>query len=673
MNISRYINKSCKKWKSIATLSACSLVFGVFMAACSDKDLTEPDYNGGTEFTGNLDKLFLALNFELPNGTRTRSETTPGGGSTGTGDTEDPKNTEGGQGNESKIDKFYISFYESSDGGLTLSPIEGNYYEGEMGGNTSVTFETTPAKMKGLAGKEVYVRMMCNLTPDGEIFNMGTNMEAAPLGHFSNSMLYGSTYYVPMANYEEFKVDFTNLKYTEGTTSDSDFIKSLMTILDDQNQRLINLSTNDKIGEKIAGSLMLERCIARLDFRPYNWTYDSTTKKVEATEQIYKIGEIDNNLCAKMYSLQVLNVNRQNYIFRHTAAGDNSEAGDEIQIFGFENSNPFFGKDEKDYNEEELPEDFDNTAYRWIVSCDNQAKKNFYDNEASKNPNWSGPFLTIKDVESGKNITNPYFLNQPTKTVSDPTKSDNEPIFFVHPDTDNKLYGYLDLYNYEDEKEGDTVTREGLISLYKKHYNGGYMSLWYMSENTLPSTDAMIKGLSTGVAFRMLLCDKEGKLLGPDDFTGSKSQPQSRAETDEEENEGGEEEEKGEWLIDGSLDKDDNYSSGKYYILKIGSQEVYAEKISVKDKDGKPAEAYAITYYYFFRHNIDTKNHVLGTVGPMQFGVVRNNIYKLSVTALNGLPEPYDPGDPDEPQKNVISVECNILSWARVDNDDVKL
>ena len=77
-----------------------------------------------------------------------------------------------------------------------------------------------------------------------------------------------------------------------------------------------------------------------------------------------------------------------------------------------------------------------------------------------------------------------------------------------------------------------------------------------------------------------------------------------------------------------------------------------------------------MTYYY---HEIE---HKYGETN--QFGVVRNHIYAVNVTAIAGLGTPvYDPDQiiyPETPGGNshYIAAQINILSW-RVVNNDVQL
>lgn len=84
---------------------------------------------------------------------------------------------------------------------------------------------------------------------------------------------------------------------------------------------------------------------------------------------------------------------------------------------------------------------------------------------------------------------------------------------------------------------------------------------------------------------------------------------------------------------------------------------------------------YEVLYYYWNRHN-DNKNN--GSMGPMEFAVVRNNVYKLSVTGVNKFghptnpgddPDPENPEDPDEEDDVYFKVAVEVLPWVvRINN-----
>ncbi|MCH5221565.1 MAG: Mfa1 fimbrilin C-terminal domain-containing protein [Muribaculaceae bacterium] len=78
---------------------------------------------------------------------------------------------------------------------------------------------------------------------------------------------------------------------------------------------------------------------------------------------------------------------------------------------------------------------------------------------------------------------------------------------------------------------------------------------------------------------------------------------------------------------------------------------------------------YYCYYVYYNRHNDNGENTQMG---QMEFATVRNNVYKLRVTAINKLghpgdpdddPDPDDPDDPDEEDHFYFTVSCEILPW----------
>ncbi len=95
-------------------------------------------------------------------------------------------------------------------------------------------------------------------------------------------------------------------------------------------------------------------------------------------------------------------------------------------------------------------------------------------------------------------------------------------------------------------------------------------------------------------------------------------------------------------------------------------------------KDGK----YYVYYYYWNRHNDNGDPY---TMGRMEFAVVRNNVYKLAVNAINRFghptpptdptnptdpdPDPVKPEDPDESVNYYFNVTVKVLPWTvRINN-----
>ncbi len=86
--------------------------------------------------------------------------------------------------------------------------------------------------------------------------------------------------------------------------------------------------------------------------------------------------------------------------------------------------------------------------------------------------------------------------------------------------------------------------------------------------------------------------------------------------------------------------------------------------------EGTPG--YYCYYYYWNRHN---DNNLAGVMGPMEFDVVRNNVYKLSVDKISRLGHPRIPDNepeddrpkpetPDESANIYIDVTVEVADWA---------
>ncbi len=78
---------------------------------------------------------------------------------------------------------------------------------------------------------------------------------------------------------------------------------------------------------------------------------------------------------------------------------------------------------------------------------------------------------------------------------------------------------------------------------------------------------------------------------------------------------------------------------------------------------------YIMYYFYYNRHNTNGNN---SSMGANEFGVVRNNVYKLAVTKISALGDPETPNKPDEPDEKenaYFTVNCVVLPWTVRVND----
>ena len=96
--------------------------------------------------------------------------------------------------------------------------------------------------------------------------------------------------------------------------------------------------------------------------------------------------------------------------------------------------------------------------------------------------------------------------------------------------------------------------------------------------------------------------------------------------------------------------------------------------ISVYEPDAEDGNYYCY-YFYWNRHN-DNGNPA--KMGPMEFCVVRNNVYKLSVVKIDRIghptdpdndPDPVDPEDPDEEAIRYCAVKVEVLPWVVRENE----
>ena len=190
-------------------------------------------------------------------------------------------------------------------------------------------------------------------------------------------------------------------------------------------------------------------------------------------------------------------------------------------------------------------------------------------------------------------------------------------------------------YNYQDETGYDwtaisTVTATGREDNWTGAA-GDYYRWTYATENTIPSA-AQNKAQTTGVAFR-------GELQATADCPAA-----LKAAVEQVKN------------VTGAV-SDADYAAANFKVFRPSA--------------GK----YQVLYYYWNRHN---DNNDPAVMGPMEFAVVRNNVYKLAVTSISRYghpskggvdPDPETPDQPDESEESYFTVDLTVLPWSVRIND----
>lgn len=105
-----------------------------------------------------------------------------------------------------------------------------------------------------------------------------------------------------------------------------------------------------------------------------------------------------------------------------------------------------------------------------------------------------------------------------------------------------------------------------------------------------------------------------------------------------------------------------------YVYEEVFIKAAKTNKFSIFNYD-KVADGYYCYYIYWIRHN-DNKNVI--SMANMEFSIVRNYVYKLSVAGIDALgypddpdtdPDPIDPDDEIESADTYINIKALILPW----------
>jgi len=295
--------------------------------------------------------------------------------------------------------------------------------------------------------------------------------------------------------------------------------------------------------------------------------------------------------------------------------------------------------------------------------------------------NLSKEFYYLRRVSDDGTSTNAAIGGTETKTnyVVD-TDADWKSSYSSGSESDHFYYTYqpndAGASTYDWDKIADVTGASGTADTDNSWNAGGTKGdykIWrYATENTIPAqVSNQKKGITTGVAFKGEIkgvSDRMKTLLNGTNTVyvfdnilwGTWDDVKTAAEAKKESDKT--------TLANPSLAAAYNKAKDNYTDAKAVAAGFTIFKPNANKK-------YEVLYYYWNRHN-DNKNN--GSMGPMEFAVVRNNVYKLSVTGVNKFghptnpdddPDPENPEDPDEEDDVYFRVAVEVLPWVvRINN-----
>ncbi len=636
------------------------------LAGCNNDELTgnEP----GSEWDGSAkDAVYMNVQVQLPvAGGSTRSTTGENGGSS--------DGTEVGKDYENEVKSVLLVLADKKNEFIAYGVQEGTV-DAIASGKVSATQKISKSTLatyynngeKTLTSDEckIYVYAFCNPTTDLKNIIEGVANNSGEFGKKNWCDAVGSVIETPSEGQDNavwggsghnqgFLMSTANatkaLKQIPANLSDWDSYTSVDKAF---NLSGINNSGSDKEVNN-TGAIPVERAVARFDFKDGsagNNTYVVIKSKAEgegATEKtVMKI---------QLQKMALVNMSKNFYYLRRVS--DNGLAED-VQICGTE------------------------TSDNYVVDTDADVK---FDNSIIKNNDYD------------------KYFNFCLGHVKDNT-------WAIDVDARKQWYTSNISEVLDTDKESD-------------NWNDKKYKIWrYVTENTIPGEDIQKNGISTGVIFK-------GKMIAGDDANDSLTKALEKAT-------GNSATDPILYLYSNNLyvtwkevraaailagttsefykavfgtpnntpvaEKEASDSSAKVdavYSADTTSPDYLWNEWQIKDKENTEKQSafkaaatsskftiyqssqetgedpgYYCYYFYWNRHNDNGNN---GVMGPMEFGVVRNNVYKLAVTKIDRLghprisendPDPLDPDDPDEKGDVYLTLSVEVLPWTvRVNN-----
>lgn len=641
-----------KNWSIffIGMLAMCTI------AGCSDNELNgsnEPGvYPGHPE-----DAVYMNVNIQLPvGGKNTRSETDS--------DKDDDygtstDGTEVGKDYENKVNGVLIVLADASNNFIAAG--EHNSLPVVREGIVNTTQKINKSALAAYygngtleAGKDqVNLYVFCNPTMElKQIFEKsGTDskwideiatLEEKPNGTATGAAVWGGNdhkagFLMATASSKDIK------KYIPKNFTDWDNFTTENNAFDFSGKN--TLSNGTEIGN--IGNIRVERVVARFDFK------DGSPSK----DQTYVIAEKDNKptLKVKLNKMALINMSKHFYYLRRVS--DNGLANN-VEICGTEYDS--------------------GQSCNFVVDTDAEQKNG--------DINASYPFADYFNFCLGHQDNNTWSIDETardqwyTSLISDVIKKDED----------------------NDDKWNNNHSRDG------------YRIWRYATENTIPGMNKQENGISTGIVFKgkiQVTTDAPQALQNAINKATGNSNADAilyaysnqlyvswtevrRAALDATANEefkkavfGTPKNTPSETVYSDDTESPD-YLWNIWYNVKghndAAALSAFKEVATNKDhqltlyqssRDENDGAGYYCYYFYWNRHNDNGNN---GVMGPMEFAVVRNNVYKLSVVDINRLghprlsendPDPVDPGTPDEKGDIYLKLSVEVLPWVVRIND----
>lgn len=411
------------------------------------------------------------------------------------------------------------------------------------------------------------------------------------------------------------------------------------------------LSNGTEIDNTGNRNIRVERVVARFDFK------DGSPSK----DQTYVIAEKDDKptLKVKLNKMALINMSKHFYYLRRVSGNGLADNGlpNKVEICGTEYDS--------------------GQSWNYVVDTDAEQKKG--------DINASYPFADYFNFCLGHQDNNTWSIDETardqwyTSLISDVIKKDED----------------------NDDKWNNNHSRDG------------YRIWRYATENTIPGMNKQENGISTGIVFKgkiqvttdapQALQDAINKATGDSNadailyaysnqlyvswtevreaaldataneefkkavFGTPKNTPSETVYSDDTESPDHL------WNI-WHNEKNHNDAAALSAFKKVATNKDHQFTLYQSSKDGNDAGYYCY-YFYWNRHNDNGNN---GVMGPMEFAVVRNNVYKLSVVDINRLghprlsendPDPVDPGTPDEKGDIYLKLSVEVLPWVVRIND----